>query len=376
MTTALYTQIIDRLSEKRQTLAAPLRLPVEEEMAVEHRVARDTIRRALKQLEEQGAVVRRRGRGTFLQPLRVPLTTLKGTSVGFVPPWWADSTSASFTSTVFEGVSRWADSEQCHLAVLHAADRQMKDYDAWLQRVKEQRLAGLIWVHPQRWQMPLIERSAKYLPSVILGRHYPDSGLHHVMPDYARAAQLMDQRLVSRGHKAYAVVIVDHLEAFSQNWITAFESAHEVRGEQFDTRNYLVDIKAFDRNDLPRLLLDFYQPHNPDVQAFVLPTSTLLVNLLRDERFRRGVEDKQISLVTMDFGMYPMDAYWLGHTVDHVTCDWTRIGRRAMESLALLAAGHEVPEVIREPVGFTSGDTVHVWTPPTRARTEPGTSAV
>src|SRR5699024_3752558 len=114
-----YTNIVERLAEQRQSLTSPMRLPNENALAARFDVARDTIRRALKVLERQEGVVRRRRRGTFLQPLAAQPVQCRGQAIGFVPPWWADSTTAWYTSTVFEGISHWADEQACSLSVLH-----------------------------------------------------------------------------------------------------------------------------------------------------------------------------------------------------------------------------------------------------------------
>lgn len=358
MTMAVYSRIAEDLMARRRELTSPLRLPAEQELADEHQVGRDTIRRALKVLEDQGAVTRRPGRGTYLQP-SVPTTdNLKGKIVGFVPPWWADSTTAWFTSRVFEGVSRWADEHNCHLNVLHA-ERESPDESAWSAKLEDRDIAGLIWVHPRPQHLPLIDRTARTFPSIVLGRPYLGRGLHHVIPDYARVAELIDQHLVDRGHNQYALLGTSILEAYSQTWLAAIAEARAKRGAGFDYHQHFIDIKAFVRERLAQLILDFYEPNHPDVRAYVLTSSSYLGPLLADARFRDRLTQKQISLMTWDFGLYPMETYWPGHTITHVSCDWARIGHRGMAMLSQLAAGMDVPEVIIDPVSFVEGQTVH-----------------
>ena len=62
------------------SLAAGTQLPTEPELAVRFRVSRATVREALKQLENEGTVVVRRGRGRFVSNapvLRRPITRLE-----------------------------------------------------------------------------------------------------------------------------------------------------------------------------------------------------------------------------------------------------------------------------------------------------------
>ena len=114
-----YRTIATLLEDHRKELTEPERLPSEEALAVEHEVARDTVRRAMRVLEDRGAVTRHRRRGTFLLPEESAPSGLAGMGVGFVPPWWVDSTQAWYTASVFGGVYGWADEHDWHLSVFH-----------------------------------------------------------------------------------------------------------------------------------------------------------------------------------------------------------------------------------------------------------------
>ncbi len=52
------------------------RLPTERALAEQHRIARNTVRRALKLLEQQGRLTRHVGRGTFVSERAIPATHL------------------------------------------------------------------------------------------------------------------------------------------------------------------------------------------------------------------------------------------------------------------------------------------------------------
>ena len=360
MARVIYGRIVDKLESQRREIVVPLRLPEERILAKDFAVGRDTVRRALSELAKSGAVTRYRGRGTFLHPSGGNFVgDLRGCHVGLVPPWWADSTSAWFTSTVFEGLARWADEQECQISVLHA-DRHSKKEAEWIGSLSSRKIAGIVWVHPASEQLPLMEHTARLLPSVVLGRHYPNRGLHHVMPDYNQVVDMIDSYLVSKGHKNYAVVGASVQAAYSQSWLEALDKTLGRRGAKFDQKQHFVDIKPFIREKLARLLLDFYQPIHDEVQSYVLTSSSYLSPLIGDEEFRNRLRE-DLSVVAFDFGLYPMSSYWPGHDVTHVACNWPKIGRRAMEMLALLAAEEDVPEMVLEPVEFREGTTVHHW---------------
>ena len=111
-----YEVVATMLQERRNGITKPLKLPSEKVLAAEYNVSRDTIRRSMKVFEERGEVVRQRGKGTFLLPKIIQTKNLKGTGVGFIPPWWASSTRTWYTSMVFEGICKWADEHDWYLA--------------------------------------------------------------------------------------------------------------------------------------------------------------------------------------------------------------------------------------------------------------------
>lgn len=351
-----YLKIAEALQARRRTLASPQRLPDEFGMASEFNVGRDTIRRALKVLEENGAVTRRRGAGTLLHPVVAEGVGLEGKVVGIIPPWWADSTSAWFTSVVFEGLSQWAEEHCCLLTVLHAEPKP-REIDAWIESCHTRKIAGLISVHPQSHQMPLIEKVAKIFPTIVLGRVYPGRGLHHVSPDYEHAAELVNEHLASLGHDHYAVVLRSVLEDYSRTWVDVFARARRLTNDEFDYRTHVIDFHSFPEFRLPHILAKDHAPYCPEnIQAYVLVMSSYLRSLLADDEFRRRMQ-KELTVVAFDFGLQAIDTYWPGHSITHVTCDWAKMGHRAMELLAVLASNGSLPEVVLEPVWLNVGDT-------------------
>jgi GntR family transcriptional regulator len=64
---ALYEQVADRLRTLVATAAQPgWQLPSEEELTVQFKVSRSTVRKAMQRLVDEAVLVRRRGKGTFV----------------------------------------------------------------------------------------------------------------------------------------------------------------------------------------------------------------------------------------------------------------------------------------------------------------------
>lgn len=68
---ALHEQLSDRLREFARAAERGTRLPSEAELVQIYKVSRVTVRRAIETLVEEGLLVRRHGRGTFVGQLRV-----------------------------------------------------------------------------------------------------------------------------------------------------------------------------------------------------------------------------------------------------------------------------------------------------------------
>jgi GntR family transcriptional regulator len=66
----IYLVLRDRIAAGHYAGSAPL--PTEQALSAEHGVSRETVRRALAALEDEGLITRRRGAGTFLSDARRP----------------------------------------------------------------------------------------------------------------------------------------------------------------------------------------------------------------------------------------------------------------------------------------------------------------
>ncbi|NLW85534.1 MAG: hypothetical protein GXY38_01535, partial [Planctomycetes bacterium] len=139
-------------------------------------------------------------------------------------------------------------------------------------------------------------------------------------------------------------------------WMEAIGAAHAQRGQVFDHTHKFLDIRPFSREVLGRLLLEFYLPYHLDVQALVLTSSSYLEFLSADAAFRNRV-GHDLSIITIDFGVAPVELCWPYQAVDHIVCGWQTIGRQSIALLGQLVAGQVVPECKTMPVKLNTGQT-------------------
>ncbi len=320
-------------------------------------MARATIRRTLELLEKQSAVTRKQGVGTYLQPKQAALSSLRGRRIGVIPPWWAEAPTSWYYASIFDGVSRWAEENDCAFHILHAPGRPLHAHQ-WLERIRRLDLAGIVWVQPQEAQHKLLFTTAHLFPTIVLGRSITGKGLHHVLPDYRRAAELIDTHLVEMGHTTYGVIGKNVFDPFTTVWLDCFRAAHQRRGVEFQARYHHMDFGCFGLESLPDLIMDYFLKDRPELSALVFPSSGYLESLKLNARFHERIR-KGLSVVTTNYGLNDIQTMFPGFNMTHITCDWSGMARRTLSTLALLAEGYEVPENTYEDVSLIQGDTVH-----------------
>jgi DNA-binding LacI/PurR family transcriptional regulator len=359
---ALYMKIAKDLESRRRNLKTPLALPTEEKLAVEYETSRETIRRALLHLENQGAVTRKRKLGTYLQPTRPEPAKLRNKHIAVILPDWADVPGSWYVSTIYEGVRKWAEEHDCKFCILYMDTAASNHENAWLDKLRKLHLDGTIWIHPLGWQHKLLRITSKLFPTAVMGRTVLGGELHHVVPDYDLAAELIDGHLGKFGHERYAIIGKHLMDPFSMSWLSSFQKAHERRGIPFNAPIHSFDVRCFREEDLPQILLKYYLPYHPEIQALVFPAGQPS-QFLRDREFREKVTEGAISIVTTNYSLFPIESALPGTTIAHIRFDWQAMAWKTMNTLAMVAEGHPVPEITREPVTLIPGDTVHVFRP-------------
>ncbi|MHB9071537.1 MAG: substrate-binding domain-containing protein [Sedimentisphaerales bacterium] len=351
-----YTKIAEILRSQRKEIVQATRLVPEVELAQQHGVARTTVRRAMGLLEKEGSVVRRRGHGTFLQPSSTRPVSAVGSVIGFVCPWWVESITSWYAARVFDGIASWADNKNCHINILRLG-RFGEGSDELLEKIASRNLRGLVWVHPVPEQIDTLLKVSGQIPCVVVGREYKQEGIYTVVPDYDQAAKLVDNCLLSNGHKKYAVLARNLADPYAAAWFEGVKKSYKQRGAVFDAHELFLDITPFDRIRLAELVQSFYLAVHPDVTALLVTSSSYLIPLFSDEQFRSKVGDS-ISVMAFDYGVQAVNTYLPGLQVSHIACDWTQLGSRAMDMLFSLLEGQTVPKVVREPVKYVEGQTV------------------
>lgn len=357
----IYLEITAKLEALRRGATEPIQLPDEHTLAAKYSVARQTLRRALRSLEVQGIVTRTPRVGTFLQPELPHSGSLEGKVIGIVFPWWTNISNSWYVSVICGGVSNWAKEHDCRIHVLQMDEIPLKSRDGeWLETIRKNDIAGVIWVQPQEPYLRLLELTAAYLPTVSVGRPIKNDQLYQVTPDFDQAAQLVDSFLLQAGHSQYAIVGKNAFNPVTTMWLESFKRAQAMRDAEFNPRAHFIDHGCYSEKMLGKLLLELYNPSHPEVKAFFFVSSGSLNSALSDKLLRQRFEE-DLSAITMNlgYGPYSIEHIWPRHLVAHIDCDWTQVAEHATNMLSLITEGKRVPRLIREPVTLVQGGKNH-----------------
>lgn len=214
------------------------RVPSEHELARMHGLSRNQAREALRELEWEGLVVRRRGSGSYVAPLNGRITAMAPVGAGTVALIFPQYLSR-FSRGVFDGFMR-------HMA---QAGRQTITYNWQLEKAAELRLlrtvgdsgvAGLVaWIeHDEDEVRDLVtELSSRPLPLVLVDRYLEGIDTDYVASDNEAIGYQLTRQLLDKGHRRIGFVgIQDRPPSSVRERLEGYQRALEEAGVTYDER--------------------------------------------------------------------------------------------------------------------------------------------
>lgn len=203
-TTPLYQQLSNII--KQRILSGEWggengQLPTEPELCAEFNVARGTIRQALRQLEHERVVRRKRGLGTFVDLVSQPQENIS--QIGLVVPYVRDS----FITTILHGVEQTASREQISVTFKHVAN-DFNQQSLILKDLANQNLAGIILYPTDSVHFESVNDLIQSgYPIVLIDRYMRGLMTDYVVADNFGGALQAVQHLISLGHQQIGFVI-------------------------------------------------------------------------------------------------------------------------------------------------------------------------
>ncbi|MCD8140240.1 MAG: GntR family transcriptional regulator [Planctomycetaceae bacterium] len=205
-----YVQLADQIREAihAAALAPGQRLPTEEALAEQYSLSRNTVRQALKLLEEEGYLFGVQGSGTFVAGTR-PATSRSDAPAEKRVAVVMNNFGSYIFPNVLMGVSDCLFERGYSLFLRIAANHIAKE-EQILQEVLESNVAGLI-IEPARaaWPRPnydLYRRIEARMPCVLTHSRLPDFRFASVGVSDVEGVALLVDNLVENGHTAIAAI--------------------------------------------------------------------------------------------------------------------------------------------------------------------------
>lgn len=273
------------------------RLPSENEFAARFGMSRQTVRQTLGELEQEGWLYRRQGKGTFVAPRKPPLAPDRR-MVGMLTTFISDY--------IFPHIVRGAESElraRGYALLLASTENRKSAERDNLMKLLEQPLAGLI-VEPTKSAEgnPNVDLylsiQAKRIPMIMIHARYPELACPVIRTDDELGGLMAAEHLIGLGHRRIAGFFkTDDLQGTGR--LKGFLAAHHRYGLA-PSPELVVTYSTEEKRDKPvRRLLGMLAGGEPPT-AVVSYNDELAVGLLDAIRTAGLSVPDDLSLVSFD----------------------------------------------------------------------------
>lgn len=358
----LYEQLRTYLSEEIRSgrLGPGDRVPSEAMLSAQFNVSRITSRKALDTLEQDGLVVRLRGKGSFVangttgDGIRSPVSpgpdrsdpvarTARADTIGFIVPDMSDV----FGVRMFNAVEERCAELGWQLKIRRTRGHREIETGAISQLVRSG-VAGLIVfpVHGEYYNDELLRIVLAGFPVVLVDRYLKGIAVGSVVTDNHAAAHALTTHLIDRGHTEIGFLSPPPDRTSSiEDRRRGFGAALRERGLRFDRENQLLTLMStlpsgqlMRERDDDRQRIDAFLDRHPEITAFVVCEYTLA--LILDSVLQARGEDERRRFVTCFDA--PEDS--LGtYRFTHIRQNERDIGQRAVDLLVTEIAGERNP---------------------------------
>ena len=207
----LYSQIMDILRDRIMSgeYKADQQLPTEVELAKQFNVSRITSKRALIELEREGWIYRRRGRGSFVKNQGESRNSAVGRQpaipagkiISMIIPYEAPNNMVGY----FTGISAYLEQKGYYLSI-HNSDWSSEQERKLLQSLPRRGTSGII-LYPVSTERNLDVVYALYtndFPIVTIDQYYGSLSMGSVVSDNFNGCYMAASKLIEMGHKRIA----------------------------------------------------------------------------------------------------------------------------------------------------------------------------
>lgn len=339
-------------------LKSDAQIPSEKELSEQFKVSRITVRRALEELEEEGFIYRRQGKGTFVS-LHIPAMegakgkkrTETGKRVIGVIMSHLDS---PFQVSLLQSIEKALGKRDCQM-MFGLSNGKTKIESELIDRMQLHGVHGLI-IYPVDgafYSEKILRLTMDGFPVVLVDRYLPGINTSCVYSDDRRGGQLLGEYLVSRGHREIALFSQDPKETIClMNRIDGFTNAVLAAGilqKEENIINYMVNCSTSSNPEQYRknveIIADFLVVRS-EITAVFCTIATFAMNTLwaLKQLETGGYGERKLEIVCFD-NIEPYQ--WTEkYPVTYIAHSEVEMGNRAVELVFQLINGKSVENVM------------------------------
>lgn len=288
------------------------RLPTELELAAEHQISRDTIRKALSQLVEEGLLERIQGRGTFVHHSiggTFVNRSIVGTTLGAPsafdkriaiilnrPP------TAQLNMNILISVEQALKLSGYHVSFTYAEEDQAQQARD-IARFRADHVKGLIIfpVSDTAYDEAIWQLQEEHFPLVLIDRYYPDLRVDYVGPDNVNGGFRATEHLLILGHQrigfCHTHIETLHTTSVHDRW-EGYRKALEEYGIGYD-ESLIVPNKLVSKADALKSYVELLQ--RPDRPSAIFAVNDLVaLDILQAARLCNLRVPEDVALVGFD----------------------------------------------------------------------------
>ena len=260
----LTTYYRERILDGR--LPAGTRLPTDEELAALYQISRDTVRKALAQLANEGLIERVQGRGTFVSrpsSYGSPLTQLKQKQIGLV---LNRTFRTQLAMNLLVGVEQAAKSHGYNVSFTYAEGEQEQQASD-IARMRANHVSGMIiWPTGDSTAALIRQLQADHIPVVLMDRYFPDLPLDYVGSDNVGGGYRATEHLLILGHRRIGFVYAHEetlqITSVYERW-QGYRKALQKYEVHYDETLVVPDVRQSQAGTLEGLVEFLQRPDRP-----------------------------------------------------------------------------------------------------------------
>jgi DNA-binding LacI/PurR family transcriptional regulator/DNA-binding MarR family transcriptional regulator len=287
-----------------------------------------TVTRALNELEREGFVVREQGRGTFVRSTQknaAPAAT-DILNVNVFIPWDSRVPSHVNYRTLFRGL----DNNKPSFIQLQLIPYSMNPDDLEPFLLKNENVAGFIFVYPEKVHLPLVKKLARQQPTVVIGTDLRTSNIGCVWTDNKMAAEQAVMHLIDQGHKHIGIVsapltITDAAERLA-GYRSALKQSRLQHDKSWEIFTHPVELNGYGA------CIELLERH-PDLTAIFAAGDVLAMGVLAAAKADGRQIPDELSVVGFDDTDFAAD---LNPPLTTIHVSYEDLAKKAIEALVSL----------------------------------------